>query len=625
MNTFSKNQYMSIKTMLEEEGYRSSNDYNCFLRYSIAKEPETTFILGIKIPIQVPNKVTPKAELVSFYISLSLRPRWLDQSFEDSLRYLAVALRETVQTLLQDEPYRYDFNFVAYQSKITQVIEKFYSSNDDPTFQDSSDGSIINSLLRSNVLQNQHTFDHFNLALSKDVLDIYQDFHLHPTDDLPAELSKGFPENRRNFVVLFKREDPDQYLIEEPGSVTYYRDYVYNNVWIRTGLESHTLNLWYQVFQDQSFKINYLIYDWIIFCRGLIKKVMPLLENGPLFNPLDIKNFSYVQFLKQFAPNMYLPGLFLPQLVYENTLVSDYYCRDFFLFESIPCSLEETSIIEHYSQAKILIGKGNYSKAEEAFKDILHRLKKFHHILGEVAVLFKLAKIARIKKNHVLSVAYLEEALDLARSGKVPLSDIVHIHIELIYSHIFNSDSLKANQHKQIVVQFLKDLPANEQSESLILRYYLDMARLSMMEQDFDDANLQFKELLKRIDKHPDYEFLYYYERSKYYAGINNEAKQFQALQKAVDLPDGPKQEHIEAFFDLGLFYLYQRNDHLKAIRYVLEAEAMIQDEDLASLQLKLKCKEVLADAYQAANKGIESEIQKEEAEKIKARLDHLF
>lgn len=611
--------------MLEKEGYRSSEDYNCLLRYSIPKEPETTFILGVKIPIQVPNKITAKVELVSFYISVTLRPRWLDQSFEDSLHYLAVAIRDTVQNMLQQEPYQYEFNLDAYQSQIARIVEKFYSTQEIPTSHDTADERTINTFLRSYVLQNQHNFDQFNLALSKDVLDIYQDFHLHPTDDLPAELSVGYPEDRRNYVVLFKRDDPDQYLIEEPGSITYYRDFVYNNVWIRTGLESHTLNLWYQVFQDQSFKMNYLIYDWIIYCRGLTKKIMPLLENGPLFNPLDIKNFSYVQFLKQFAPKMSLPGLFLPQLVYENTLVSDHHLRDFFLFESVPCSLEETNTIEHYAQAKILIGKGNYSKAEEVFKDILHRLKKFHHILGEVAVLFKLAKIARIKKNHVLSIAYLEEALDLARSGKVSLSDIVHIHIELIYSHVFNTDSLKASHHKEIVVMFLKDLPSNDQSESLILRYYLDMARLSMLEKDYEEANLHFKELLKRIDKHPDYEFLYYYERSKYYAGIENETKQFQALLKAVDLPDGPKQEHVEAFFDLGLYHLYKRNDHLKAIRYVLDAEAMIQDDDLASLQFKLKCKEVLSDAYNAANNGIEAEIQKDEAEKLKTRLDHLF
>ena len=625
MSNYSKNQFTSIKQMLKKEGYRPREEVDCLYRYSIPIEPESTFILGAKIPIRVPNESHANVELVSFFISISLRPRWMDQSFEDSIRYIAVALRDMVETMQENEPYSYEFNLEPYHTKISQLIRHYYSPNDQSPQSDPPTESSMNALLRHNVFQNQNTFDECNLVLSKDILDVYQDFHLHPSDNLPAELSKGFPRNRRNYVVLFRREDPDEYLIEEPGSITYCRDYVHNNVWIRTGLESHTLNLWYQAFEDQSFKLNYLFYDWIIYCRGLTKKIMPLLENGPLFNPLDIKVFSYVQFLKLYASKMRLPALFLPQLVYENTLTSEHQIRDFFLFESIPCSLEETSTIDHYAQAKILIGKGNYSKAEEKLKAILHRLKKFHHILGEVAVLFKLAKIARIKKSHILSIAYLEEALDLARSGKIPLSDILHIHIELIYSHTMNANSLKANEHKEIILTFLKDQPSNDKTDKLFLRYFLDMTKLAMQENEFDEANLLFREILKRMEKQPDYEFLYYFERSKYYAGIDNDSKQFQALQKAVVITAGPKEKQIEALFDLGLFYLYKKKDPLKAIRYVSDAESLIIDVDLAGLQLKLKCCEVLADAYRASNNITSADRKNEEAERIKERLDRLY
>ena len=101
-------------------------------------------------------------------------------------------------------------------------------------------------------------FEMFNEMLSQDILDIYRDFHLRPALKRPPELFDGFPEGRENLVVMFKSEEPNQYLIEEPGSICYWRDYSYNNIWTRTAFEFLWPYVLYDVFKEKNYHLNYL-------------------------------------------------------------------------------------------------------------------------------------------------------------------------------------------------------------------------------------------------------------------------------------------------------------------------------------------------------------------------------
>ena len=64
---YSKNILNEITKVLEDEGYKSNDQFTSVLRYSIIKDPELTLILGAKLPIKIPILNEPAIELVSFY------------------------------------------------------------------------------------------------------------------------------------------------------------------------------------------------------------------------------------------------------------------------------------------------------------------------------------------------------------------------------------------------------------------------------------------------------------------------------------------------------------------------------------------------------------------------------
>jgi len=96
LQSFSKNQLLELKKILEKEGFKQNDEENNIFLYSITKEPEYTAIISAKIPIKIPIEFIVPINLVTFQISITIRPRWLDQNFEISIRKLAIGFRDTV-------------------------------------------------------------------------------------------------------------------------------------------------------------------------------------------------------------------------------------------------------------------------------------------------------------------------------------------------------------------------------------------------------------------------------------------------------------------------------------------------------------------------------------------------
>ena len=618
---YSKNMLNEIERILEDEGYKSDDQFTSILRYSIIKEPELTLILGAKLPIKIPILHQPDVELVSFFPSIGIRPRRLDDSFLTMVQYLAASFKEAMLGL---EPYKFDFNIDKYETNISELVQKLYpnQSNFEPEALKSEKEVILT--IRNNILRDYETFENSYMKISQDVFDIYRDFHLLPTEQLPPELDEGFPRNRRNWVVIFKKDSPEEYLLEEPGCFTYWRDFNHKNVWIRTGLESYTVNIWYEAFKDQNFRLNYLFYDWIIYCRGLIKKIIEPILDQIQFDSGLLKSFSEIRLLKEYLSQNGSPALFLPRIVYDNLNSPEKETSERFLFQSAPCSLEEMSAIEDFRLAELFERKGNYNRALELLTNANKKLKKFHHINGQIKIIFKLNDLAVKDKDYDKSIEYLNEALELSKSGQVSVVNIANIHLSLGYSYGLGNSAFKSNEHYQIVKTFLNSLPTTKQNENLLCRTYLEIAKLHLTQNEYDDANDNFKQLLKHIKKNSPYEFLYYFERAHYYNAVKNETKQYLSLKKAIEINKGPLNDRISAHFELGKFFLYTKQDSEKAIDYLTKTLTMITDVDVESLKIKVKTYEIISDAYVSRNYGEAARQAKEEAEKIRERLDRL-
>ncbi len=610
-----------IEKILEDEGYKPNDHFTSNLRYSIIREPELTLILGAKLSIKIPILHQPPIELVSFYPSICIRPRRLDESILTMVRYLTTSFKDA---MLGIDPYKYDFNIDKYEAQISELVQNLYPNqgNFEPEALKSEKEVILT--IRNNILRDYDTFENSYMKISQDVFDIYRDFHLLPTEQLPPELDEGFPRNRRNWAVIFKKDSPEEHLLEEPGSFTYWRDFHHKNVWIRTGLESYTVNIWYEAFKDQDFKLNYLFYDWIIYCRGLIKKIIEPILDQIQFDAGLLKSFSEIRLLKEYLSKNGSPALFLPRIVYENLNSPEKNTSERFLFQGAPCSLEEMSAVEDFRLAELFERKGNYNRAHELLLKAKNKLRKFHHINGLIKVIFKLNDLVIKDKDYDKSVEFLNEALELSKSGQVSVVNIVNIHLSLGYSYALGNSAFDSEKHNQIVKSFLNSLPSTKQNENLICHMYLEFAKLNLIQNEYEEANANFKLLLKHIKKNSPYEFLYYFERAHYYNAVKNETKHYLSLKKAIEIDKGPLIERISANFELGKFYLYTKQDSEKAIDNLTKTLTMINDVDVESLKIKVKTYEIIADAYRARDYEEAARQASEEAEKIRERLDRI-
>jgi len=282
------------------------------------------------------------------------------------------------------------------------------------------------------------------------------------------------------------------------------------------------------------------------------------------------------------------------------------------------------SSIEDFRLAELFERKGNYNRAQELLIKAKRKLKKFHHINGQIKVIFKLNDLAVKDRDYDKSIEYLNEALELSKSGQVSVVNIANIHLSLSNSYALGNSAFNSEKHRQIVKTFLRSLPSTKQNENLMCRMFLEIARLNLIQNDLEEANENLKQLLKHIKKNSPYEFLYYFTRAHYYNAVKNETKQYLSLKKAIEINKGPLKDRILAHFELGKFYLYTKQDSEKAIDLLTETLSMNTDVDVESLKIKVKTYEIIADAYRARNYEEAARQAIEEAEKIRERLDRL-
>lgn len=624
MLSLPKEDYDRAVEICTQEGFHPSADFNRLFRFDIIKDQEMTFILGVKIPLVMPLAHKPPVELASFYVSMVCRPKRLE---EPLIRYLAASFHEVVNKL---SPYSHDYNLERYKEKINTIIAEYYP---DESLFDSNlmlQERKVNSYIRDKSFKDTSRTDITNLKLSQDILDIYRDFNLLPTNDVPPEFSLGLPIHRVNHTVFFHNAEFNDWLVEEPGAFGYWRDYITKNVWLRSAVQSITPNVWYSSFNDQNFNMNYLFYDWIIYCRGLIKQFLSIFDT-PQFQSLAIQNtnglqsFSDITMRKDFFSHNAPVAFWQHPLVFETQSLQDISPPDRSFFESPPCGLEELTAVSDYEQAKALMERNHISGAKELLLHAKRKLKKFHHILAQVKILFRLNDIAKIENNYQESLEYLAEIQELCKTGKIPIPFIIHMHLQFAWTFVAQKDVKQCNNQIVICLKFLESSPSSPEINALFPRVFLEVVRINMKLEDWAAANEAFKHLLRYSKMYPKYEFYYYYERGTYYEGVKQDQKRILALQKAITINNSPRVDTLKAYLALGKYFLYTKSEPKQALEYLKLAEKLNTQVDLDSLKLRQQTYEMLADTYIALHSESDANFAKTELKTLREKIDRLI
>lgn len=625
MQSFQNFKHEKIKEILENNHYLNSNLFSAQFRYSIITDPDLTIIFGVKIPIEIPISFHLPVELVSFHISIAIRPFWLDDATLSLIDSFSAQFRNLVEnTLFKTKIYNFEFHYEDYEEKIISLLKKYYP---EPSIEIVNpavpEDYLTNLKIRNSYLQKYKDLEKLNEQFSQDILEISNDFHLHPTQNLPPELIHGIPAKRHSQLIMFTRQNPSQYLIEEPGSISYYRDYTLHNVWIRTGFESLSAPIWYQVFEDQKFRMDYLIYDWMVYTRGLLRAILPLFDTNTTDYIQRWKNFSEVAFLNKISHDSSIPGLFLPSLFYESSYSFKLIKPEYDLLDAIPCSLVELYAEIKYNHAKSLLKKGHFQESINELSGIMAILNKYHHQKGSIKVQIELASLENSQQNYSNALKILNQSLDLAKEGDISIELIMKIHRMFIqtYSNLKKPESVQ--KHIRITEVFLKSSNDKEiNSKHLLNKSYLSTAVAYLKLNDLDSANKYFKTVLKNMEDYPDIEFLYYFHRAKYYQMANFPNKQIAALQRALSITSHSEKVSLEVLYDLALVYFSEKNDDKKALSLIEKAEDLDIELNYDNINLKIDLLELKKEIYRQKQ---ESDKEHEIAIKLKDLKAHVL
>ncbi len=619
--TRKKSSLEELVNFIENEGFNSDFNTTSKYRYSLVKDP-ITLILGAKIPVFFPLKITPPSEITTFYISLAIQTRnpWVSDKFRDNSRIVARIFRKLVEKL---KPYKHEFNFTGYRPKIRDLIQKYRSNQKNTTENPSIEEIFEKTRIRDKYLRekDEDTFETCLKKLSQDVLSIYRDFHLRPTNKKPPEIFNGYPRGRENFTVIFKSEDPNQYLLEEPGCVSYWRDYHYKNIWTRTGFECLWAKILYQAFSDKDYRLNYLLYDWIVYARGLIKPIVETLDKvGIDFQ--EFQPFSEVKLLKDILRKKEHPGIFVPTMTYEAMQSEELVERSKVLFDSAPTSLVEVSAIDHFIQAEYLMKRNDLQSAKQKTAKALVKLKEAHHAKGELKCLFRLYEISEAQKKYAEGVKILERALEIAKLNACTVQEISKIHNLMIKAYGNKGNNTTSERHFVINLKFLESLDRSAKVEKLIVETHLEMFKLRLKQKKIKLAKEHLKSLAKHVKKYPEYEFLFLYWRAKYEQASGNKKVMLNLLEKADEIQEGGQFEHILTKFELAKHFLYNEKKTKKALDYLEQANRMIKSIDVKKLKLKIKIFEMMRDAYNALNDSQKVQAVSDQVKNLREQLD---
>jgi tetratricopeptide (TPR) repeat protein len=620
MCAFPETQTNRLQQLFEEEGFISRDFWDDNFRFDIISKPDLVVFLGSQIPIRLPVKNQPPLEICTFNISIGCRPRELNDMTVTLFRFIINSFREKIINL---PPYTHDFNIRKYDSKIQNFIEKYFPNPaeiDEETLKLEKKFTLH---IRDRILHSPEFTEKYNIRLSQDVLDCYHYFHLAPIDELPPELSKGLPTGRENQAIFFKNMSNNDMLIEEPGMVTYWRDYNYKNIWIRTSMQTYAPFILYQIFDDQEYRFNYLLYDWLVYCRALIKEILPIFD-AEQYHAADMVPFSEITLLQNIISTITMNALPLSPLVYEMQISEHGNQMNRELFEGIPQTLEELKAIQDFKTSRILIQRGNYGGGENLLLNARKSLKKFHHTPGIIAINSKLIDLYIEQEKYTEALKILTEALELVKTGKVPIPELVKIHISFNHIYHITGEFDKGLEHFNIIEKFLSSLPNSNIISNQMCRIYLAMIKTKQKCKQYKEVEPYYKEAFKLVSDIPLFKFLFYYERSHFYAGTGNEQKQIEMLEKALDIPEGPIYDYVNAQIELGQILNYNKLEPQKAIKLLNEALKINQHTDFGSMKLKIKTYEILADAYIAVKNQDAAQQAQQEANILRDRIDKM-
>jgi len=242
------------------------------------------------------------------------------------------------------------------------------------------------------------------------------------------------------------------------------------------------------------------------------------------------------------------------------------------LFNSPPTNFEVIETIQSYTEAEELIKNYRFDEAANILNNSLKIFNKNRQRKVVVSILLKLEKIASLLNQRDIKLNYLENALEVTKSGDVPIKYIVKIHYKLGIFYFESNEISKAENHFNIIINFLEKEETSINKEDYLGMAYLYMGFINQENSQFSQAKSNFKMAFQLGNNSLKVKLNYYLLRAKDYKTKGHLSQAQKLLRTALDTVgiDFSEKKYEYVFYDIVLelaeFYIHHRIDSRKAL-----------------------------------------------------------
>ncbi len=586
---FSTNEIDNLREVIEQNGFRLNGLIKDYFRYSISKNKILIFTL--KIPVHLPIQLNVPLEVASFQISIAFRFFHLNQNMYKFVLSLMKLLKElSLQVSIEHK-----FPIQGKERQLVDVLNLVIPE----IIKDENDRAWINRI-RISLMNKRERFKEFDNVKIKDISESLIKSGLHPTFNVPWELINGLPKLRTAETLFYSTEEPEFFILEK-GYFTYFKDLEYEKFYLRTFYESYTPYLLNEIFDDNPNLLEVFVETWIKFARLLLNSAIEIIDSIET-NQNEFVNFRPQKILDSINFEFKQINFPLSALYYECSTSKELYSLHNDLFNTPPTSFEVIEYVNYLTEAESLRKNYKFQEASKILEDSLKIFNKYRQKKIVVSILLQLRKIASYLNQNKAEINYLINALEIAKTGEVPLHFVIRIHYQLGKTYFKLKDYNNALKHFLIILNFLKEerkLFNKIEYEGLASLYtgisYLELSKIH-------DSQIFLKNAFQIGNNSPKVKLKYHVLREIYYKykeKYSQAQKLFKTAVSGNEINNTQYQNIIlDLLLEIGEFHIHHRKDTKKAFYNLELASKLLSKKTLSGLKRSLRWTLLMGDFY---------------------------
>jgi tetratricopeptide (TPR) repeat protein len=278
------------------------------------------------------------------------------------------------------------------------------------------------------------------------------------------------------------------------------------------------------------------------------------------------------------------------------------------------------------SEANELISSYKFKEASKILENALKMYNKYRQKKIIVLILLQLRKIASTLNQDSLAINHLQTALEISKSGDIPLEYVLRIQYQLGKIYFKLGDYNNSLNHFKVLIQFLANEKESIERDNYLGTSFLYMGLIYQELNDVSNSKVNFKNAF-HIGSTKSQKVLlkYHLLRAKQYKKKGNLSQTHILLKKAFESLKSFDEKHIsiliELFLELAEFYVHHRKDTKKAFYFLDTIKPYLSKKNLLGIKKTLRWNLLMSDYYKFLVKSEEYKAFFTQSENLRNQL----